>query len=258
VPARAVGHHGGTGIMLRIPAPTTSSNETAFVQGLRAALRSVYVYVLIGTYIGYGALSHDLGFTLQWAVISTVVVWAGPAQVIIVSALGSGATLVEAAIAVGLSSMRLLPMVIALLPLIKTPRTRFRHLLLPAHFTAVSVWIEALRLVPNLPREDRVAFCNGLGVGLMSPAVVATVVGYGLAAQLPTLLAAAVLFMTPMSFFVSTIRGSRELLDRLAFGLGLVLAPLFALAKFELGLLASSLIAGTLAYGIHRLREARR
>jgi predicted branched-subunit amino acid permease len=235
-----------------------ASSMEAFLRGIRAALNSVFVYVLAGTYIGYGALSHDLGFSLLWAEVSTAIMWAGPAQVIIVSTLGSGSTLFQAAIAVALSSMRLLPMVVALLPLIKTPRTGYRHLLLPAHFTAVSVWVEALRLVPGLPREHRIAFCNGLGVGLMTPALLATIVGYVLAAKLPTLFAAAVLFLTPMSFFVSTIRNSRELLDRLAFGLGIVLAPLFALAKFELDLLLAGLVAGTLAYGVHRVRGARR
>jgi predicted branched-subunit amino acid permease len=235
-----------------------ASSLDAFIRGIRAALNSVFVYVLVGTYIGYGALSHDLGFSLGWALVSTMVMWAGPAQVIIVTTLGSGSTLIQAAIAVALSSMRLLPMVVALLPLIKTPRTGYRHLLLPAHFTAISVWVESLRLVPGLPREQRVHFCNGLGVGLMSPALLATIVGYVLAAQLPTLFAAAVLFLTPMSFFVSTLRNSRELVDRLAFGLGLVLAPLFAVAKFELDLLLAGLVAGSLAYGVHRLREARR
>jgi predicted branched-subunit amino acid permease len=234
------------------------SSAEAFRRGVRAALNSVFVYVLIGTYIGYGALSHDLGFSLLWAEVSTAIMWAGPAQVIIVSTLGSGSTLIQAAIAVGLSSMRLLPMVVALLPLIKTPRTGYRHLLLPAHFTAVSVWIEALRLVPGLPRERRIAFFNGLGVGLMSPALLATIVGYVLAAKLPPLFAAAVLFVTPLSFFVSTIRNSRELLDRLAFAFGMVLTPLFVLAKFELDLLLAGLAAGTLAYVINRVREARR
>jgi predicted branched-subunit amino acid permease len=242
----------------RPPDGATATSAEAFMRGLRAALRSVFVYVLVGTYIGYGALSHDLGFSLLWAEISTALVWAGPAQVIIVTTLGSGSTLIQAAIAVALSGIRLLPMVVALLPLIKTPRTRYRQLLLPAHFTAVSVWVEALRLVPGLPRERRVAFCNGLGVGLMSPALLATIVGYVLAARLPPLFAAAVLFLTPMSFFVSTIRASRVLVDRLAFTFGIVLAPLFALAKIELDLLLAGVVAGTLAYGVHRVREARR
>ena len=61
-------------------------------------------------------------------VASTLLVWAGPAQVILISALGAGATSVETALAVGLSSVRLLPMVISLLPLIKDARTQSREL----------------------------------------------------------------------------------------------------------------------------------
>ena len=52
----------------------------------------MFCLVLIGTYVGIGALAHDYGFSLGWALLSTLLVWAGPAQVILVSALGSGAT----------------------------------------------------------------------------------------------------------------------------------------------------------------------
>ena len=120
------------------------------------------------------------------------------------------------------------------------------------------MWVEVrLRLAPGVPRERRIAFCNGLGSALMLSALAATVVGFGLAANLPPLFAAAVLFLTPMSFLVSTARNSRALIDQLALGLGLVLTPIFALAKFDLALLAAGLAAGTLAYVIHRIREAR-
>src|SRR6516165_7316681 len=101
------------------------------------------------------------------APLSTVLVWAGPAQVIIISALGAGATPLEVALAVGLSGVRFLPMVMSLLPLIRGPQTRFRHLVLPAHLTAASLWIESFRLLLLVPRERRLAFCNGLGCGFM-------------------------------------------------------------------------------------------
>ena len=42
-----------------------------------------------------------------------------------------------------------------------------RDLILPAHLTAVSMWVEALRLVPALPRAQRISFCNGLGIAFM-------------------------------------------------------------------------------------------
>jgi predicted branched-subunit amino acid permease len=237
-------------------APLTPS--AAFLRGVRAAGKSVFLYVLFGTFIGIGALAHDLDFTLSWTLFATVLIWAGPAQVIVISTLGSGSTLIQAAIAVGLSGIRLLPMVVALLPLLKTPNTRYRHLLLPAHFTAVSMWVESLRLVPNIPRERRIIFCNGIGTGMMISSIAATICGYFLAAKLPTLFAAAVLFLTPLSFLVSTARNSRLLVDKLALAFGLIFAPVFAYFQFELDILFAGLSAGTLAYVCHRVREATR
>jgi hypothetical protein len=127
----------------------------------------------------------------------------------VVTALGSGLPAGEAAIAVTLSGIRLLPMVAALLPLVKTPTTRFWHLVVPAHLTAVSMWVESLRMAPRLPRERRLAFCNGLGFGLMAPALVATALGFILAQRLPPLLAATVLFLTPISLLVSVAQQPR-------------------------------------------------
>ena len=94
-------------------------------------------------------LAHDYGFTFPWLALSTVLIWAAPAQVIIITALGAGASLVEVAVAVGLSGVRLLPMVLSLLPLLRGPDARMRDLILPAHFTAASVWVESFRLLPQ-------------------------------------------------------------------------------------------------------------
>src|SRR3954465_8695012 len=94
------------------------SSPSPFLSGLLASFRSVFALVLIGTYVGIGALAHDYGFSLIWVIVSTVLIWAGPAQVIMVSALGTGAALVEVALAVFLSAVRFLPMVVSLLPLL--------------------------------------------------------------------------------------------------------------------------------------------
>ncbi len=232
-----------------------SSTASTFFAGVRSALTSVFFLVLAGTYIGMGALAHDFGFTSWWFACSTVLVWAAPAQVILVSALGNGAPLIEAAIAVTLSAIRLFPMVVALLPLLRSPGTRTRDLLLPAHFTSVSMWIESLRLLPAMPREARIAFCNGLSVGYMATAVSFGFVGYYLAAELPRLFAAALLFLTPMSFLVSTARNSRTPVDRLALAFGLVIGPLLVFGHVELDLMWTGIAGGTLAYGVHRLRK---
>jgi hypothetical protein len=81
-------------------------------------------------------------------------------------------------------------------------------------------------------------------------------VGYYLAAGLPPLFAGTLLFLTPMSFLMSTARNARMMVDRLALVLGLVLGPLLTYWHVDLDLMWTGVVGGTLAYGVHRLREA--
>jgi predicted branched-subunit amino acid permease len=238
-------------------APATfPSSGAAFFGGVKSALTSVFFLVIMGTYTGIGALAHDFGLSPWWLALSSILVWAAPAQVILISALGAGAALFEVAIAVCLSAIRLFPMVVALLPLLRGPRTRLRDLLLPTHFTAVSVWVESLRLLPAMPHERRIPFCNGISAGLLGTAVTFGFFGFYLAAGLPPLLAGTLLFLTPMSFLISTARNAQMLVDRVALLLGLILGPLLASFDISLDLMWTGIVGGTVAYALHRLREA--
>jgi predicted branched-subunit amino acid permease len=241
-----------------IPAAPVKSSAAAFADGVRAAARSVFIIVVAGGYMSIGALAHDLGFSLAWSIVATLLIWAAPAQVILMTALGAGTAPFATAIAVGLTGIRLLPMVVVLLPVLRVAKTRVRALILPAHFTAVSYWIESLRLAPALPRENRIAFTNGIGTGLIFTATVATVAGYYLAGVLPSAIVAAMLFLTPLSFLTSSIRGARLLSDKAACVIGVAMAPLLGWAQVDLDLLWTGVVGGTAAYGIHRLRRARR
>ena len=241
-----------------VPAGPAKSNAGAFADGLAVAARSVFMIVLVGSYISIGALAHDLGFSLAWTVLSTILVWAAPAQVILITALAAGTAPFEAAIAVSLSAIRLLPMVVALLPVLRSEKTRARALILPAHFTAVSFWMESLRFAPALPRESRIAFANGVGAGFGIGAVSATVAGYYLAGAVPNPIVAAMLFLTPVSFLTSAIRSARLLSDKAAWLIGTAMAPLLAYEQVGLDLLWTGLVGGTAAYGLYRLRGARR
>jgi predicted branched-subunit amino acid permease len=228
-----------------------------FLDGLLAAVRSVFFYVLVGNYVGLGALAHEFGFAWWWMVLSTLLIWAAPAQVILISTL-STASLIEVALAVTLSSVRFLPMVAALLPMLRGPGVRQRDLLLPMHLTAISVWVEGMRLLPLMPVERRVTFYNGLGLGLNGAALIGGGVGFALASRLPPLLSATLLFFTPIAILMSSARNSRTLIDRLAFALGLVVGPIVAAQKIGLDLMWTGLIAGTLAYAVDRLWQTRK
>src|SRR3954447_23602389 len=107
-----------------------------FLDGVVAAVRSVFFYVLVGNYVGLGALAHEVGFSFWWMAVSTVLIWAAPAQVILVSTLSTAAPF-EFALAVTRASVLFLPMVAAILPTMRRPGVRQRHLILPMHLTAI-------------------------------------------------------------------------------------------------------------------------
>src|SRR6202158_2283334 len=165
----------GTTHIVRMPlalppldSPSWQSPVRAFAWGMRSVASTVLTLVLFATYLGIGALAHDSRFSLGWVLASTVLVWAGPAQIILISTLGSGATVVQAAIAVRVSAVRLFPMVVSVLPLMRTPQTKRRQLVLATPFLAVTLWVECFRLLPQVPRQRRIAFTHGLGIGLLS------------------------------------------------------------------------------------------
>jgi predicted branched-subunit amino acid permease len=250
--------------MVRLPlalppldSPIWQNPLRAFTWGMRSVGSTVLALVLFATYLGIGALAHDTHFSLGWALLSTTLVWAGPAQIILISTLGSGASVLQAAIAVTVSAIRLFPMVVSVMPMVRSPTTKRRQLILAAHFVAITLWVECFRLLPQVPRARRIAFTHGLGVGLLVVCLVATSLGYGLAANLPQLFGAAILLLTPLAFLLSTARNCRQLADILALVLGLALFPLASLLHTGVDILISGVSAGTIAYGAHWWRAQR-
>jgi predicted branched-subunit amino acid permease len=238
-----------------LDSPQWQSSLRAFAWGMRSVASTILTLVLFATYLGIGALAHDTHFSLAWALASTALVWAGPAQIILISTLGSGATVVQAAIAVTVSAVRLFPMVVSVLPMMRTPQTKRRHLVLVAHLTAVTLWVECFRFLPHVPRERRIAFIHGLGIGLVSICLISTTIGYSLAANLSQLFGAAILMLTPLAFLFSTARNCQEFADGVALGLGLVLFPLAAMLNSGVDILVSGVTAGTIAYGVRWWRS---
>src|SRR3954451_23811110 len=91
-----------------------------FLDGIIAAVRSVFFYVLIGNYVGLGALAHEVGFSFWWMDLSTMLICAPPPQVTLSRTLHTAA-LFEVALPLTLSSFRFLPMVAAILPVMRRP-----------------------------------------------------------------------------------------------------------------------------------------
>ncbi len=211
--------------------------------------------VLMASLIGVGGLTKDIGYPMLAGVLSTVLVWAGPAQVLLFGSIAAGASLPAVAIAVSLSSIRFLPMVVSIIPLLRGPGVGTGKLLIGAHFVAVTAWTEGRRLLPGLSEAERFPFFVGFASTVMFAASIATGVGYYLIGALPSALAAALLFTTPMFFTLSLVAGSRTAADWTALVLGFAFAPLATqLAGPDFDLLIGGLVGGTLAFAVHKLR----
>lgn len=227
-----------------------------FLRGMRSAVTSVQCLVLFASMVGFGGLCRDVSFPLGAAMLSCVLIWALPAQVIVVSGYVSGTATPVIALAVALSSIRMFPMTASLIPYLRG--RSIAKQLLAAHFIAVSAWIEGMRRLPSMPREERLAFFYGAGTLLVGSATTATVIGFLLAGTLPRALAIGLLFLTPLSFLIQLFHNARELVDRLALGLGLVIAPFMAEIGGRLDMLWTGLIGGGAAWGVHRFVKARK
>ena len=128
-----------------------------------------------------------------------------------------------------------------------------------SHFCAQTVWILTLLNADKLPRDRRLVFYFEMAVITVSTSVAACAVGWLIAGRLPRPLDIALLMLTPVSFLLSTEKTARGFELKLAFGLGLALLPLVHLAAPLLGLgawelLVTGLAAGSLAFGLGRLR----
>ena len=228
-----------------------------FLRGARAAATSVQGMVLFASMIGFGGLCRDIGFPVGAAMLSSVLIWALPAQVLVVGGYAAGNAAPVIALAVALSSVRLFPMTAALLPYLRAPKVGIGTQLLAAHFIAVTAWIEGMRRLPGTPHQGRVPFFFGLGVVFISSATLATLLGFLLAGTLPRALAIGLLFLTPISFLIQLSHNARDLVDRLALAFGLVIAPFMAEIGGRLDLLWTGLLGGTAAWLVHRIVKRR-
>jgi predicted branched-subunit amino acid permease len=242
----------GTGDAPAGPQPRPGSGPAAFWRGLRDSL-ALPAWVVGLSVLGIGSLAHDVGHPAGAAMLSTLLIWASPAQVILYGGLAVGAALPALAVVICLSSIRFLPMTISLLPLLRRPGQGLALQFLIAHFVAITVWTESLRRLPAMPEEERLAYYFGFSTTTIGVSALLTGLGYYLAGTVPTPVGAGLLFLTPVFFTMTLSAGARGVADWSAILLGFALAPVFTgLIGRDFDLLATGLVGGTAAYLLGR------
>lgn len=238
----------------------TPETRAFLLEGIRNAI-ALPGWIVGFSYLGIGSLARDAGHPLGAALLSTVLIWASPAQLILYGSLVNDGLVAAAGIAVGLSAIRLMPMTLAIWPYLRRPGQRFAEQALLAHFVTATTWLDAMVRLPEMPLEKRIPYYLGFGATCLTLSTLMTGVGFLLVDALPLSLAAALLCLTPIYFTVALVGGARRTGDWLAVALGLALAPVAeAIVGKNFDLLATGLIGGTIAYWVDRqvrLRAAR-
>lgn len=162
--------------------------------------------------------------------------------------------MVPAAIAVALASVRLMPMTMALMPILRGEgKVRRLPLLFASHFVAVTAWVFAMRNLESLPRPARLPFFLGFGGSLTGFVFCMTGVSFLLVDGMPPMVAGALSMLTPIYFLCSMWSAARVSADKAALMVGLVLGPVFYLYAPGLDLLWTGLLGGTIAYVATRI-----
>lgn len=184
-------------------------------------------------------------------------IWALPANLILLGAITAGTSLAAAALAVGLSSLRLMPMVIAILPEMRGPHTRRSTLYLLSHFIAITAWVVGMERLANVPRERRTAFFGGFAVTLCLMNVLAVALAFNLMGQLPAIATGALAFFTPVYFLTSLFGSARDLSGRLALLTGMLAVPPANWLAPEFDILIAGLTGGAVAFAVGRWHDSR-
>ncbi len=247
------------------PAPDPGSGNMGgrssagwFREGARQAAAGP-VLIVSASLVGVGGMARAAGFPIEVAAASTLILWAGPAQLLFFSAVAAKTAWPVIAVTICLSSVRFLPMCVSLLPMLRSRRTGPLTLALAAHCVAVTVWVESMRRLPGIPRAARLPFFFGFSAMCLFCTTLATAAGHALVGELPGPFAAGLLLLTPVYFICTLLRGARKPIDFLAvvFGLGLTPATL-AFAPEGFDFLFLGLGAGTAAFLIQRWLDRRR
>ena len=239
-------------------ADQTSVYDWSYFRKGATNILSIPATVLLSAFIGYGGITREAGLDLGPAAFSVPAIWALPSHLIMVAGIASGASILTIIVGTTLASMRMLPMTMALVPEIRTPRSRTWHLLLACTLVALTAWVHTLNVARTLPVRARLPYYVGFVTTLAACATLVTVVTYLIAGTLPPLLGAGLYFLTPLYFSVSIWATCRRRVEYLAAIIGFFSAPVIAMVWPSLTVLIAGVGGGLLAYLFHRFSGRKR
>jgi predicted branched-subunit amino acid permease len=197
---------------------------------------------------GFGSLAGDAGTPLWAAVALTIGVWSMPGQVAFVDLYSSGASLLVVLLIVTVANIRMFPLTIATIPLLREGRGIKASHFMMAQLNSVTSYV---RLADVADRESdvraRIGFFTAFTIGTFVVGTIGTILGFTLAENLPAAGVQALIFLTPLYLLLLTARSPKAQVQ-LAVVAGCVLVPAFHVWIGALGIVVGGVVAGTIAF----------
>ena len=224
-------------------------NSKYFFQGLRSLKSFDSPAIALGaSFIAIGALLKNIGFNIQQSILSTVLTYALPGQLVMAESFFIGASLVNIFLAVWLVNARLYPMTVSLMPLLKeASQPRWKYYL-SCHFLAVSSWLIMKDRIQTVDQKNRIDFWIGIGVGTWSTAIIATIIGYLLSDYLSKDMVIGLAIVNPVYFACMMVGAMKSKSISTAVILGAISGPALFLFYPEWSILIGGTLAGTIAF----------
>ncbi len=224
-------------------------NSKYFFQGFKSLKSFDSPAIALGaSFIAIGALLKDIGFNLHQSILSTVLTYALPGQLVMAESFFVGASLFNIFLAVWLVNARLYPMTVSLMPLLKeTNQPKWKYYL-SCHFLAVSSWLIMKDRIQSVDQKNRIDFWIGIGVGTWLTAIIATIVGYLLSDYLSKDMVIGLAIVNPVYFACMMAGAMKSKSISAAVILGSIFGPTLFLFSEEWSILIGGTLAGTIAF----------
>ena len=225
------------------------NRSDAFWSGIRDASGTPAMVLFFGM-VGFGAMSKTNGLDIWLTSLSSLLIFALPGQVVFLEMSITDASAFAIALAVTLTSSRFITMTVTLFPQLHD-RDRNRSLYAHVHLLAMTAWSVSMREFHSIEAKHRLNYFIGIGLLCWLIAVPGTILGYFLAGRVSTAITLGLIFINPL-FFLLTFTEVKPWVSRIAIFLGCIFGPIFYFLDRDTSLLATGLVAGTLAYVIDR------
>ncbi len=197
---------------------------------------------------GFGAIAGEAGQSLWLSLVLMAGLWSMPGQIAYVELFAEGVIGWTLVIAVTVANLRMLPLTLASIPLLREKTSVApRHFWL-AQINSVTGFVQLTDTATRIPdRHELDRYFQGFCLGTLLLGGFGTVAGHTLANQLPEQGVRTLIFVTPLYLLLLAGR-TRDAMMLNAAVLGCIFVPLAHLWSADWGVVIGGIVAGTIAF----------